>query len=163
MYSGNRERGAVLLVSLLILLLVTIVGFATMETSNLEVKMSTAREMKEISFQTAESILEEAASDYDYLGSAYTAFLRDPNDPQWPAKTDHSLNGYDSGYRELDAGGESKMKYITNTSTAGYSIRKGAAGVDTYYYEVEATSELSNENISNTHVQGVYVEAPRVN
>ena len=162
-YRGDKERGAVLLVSLLILLLVTIVGFATMETSNLEVKMSTAREMKEISFQTAESIIEEASSDYDYLGSAYTAYLKDPNNPIWPSKTDHALVGYDTGYRELDAGGSSKLEFLTNTSTAGYSMRKGAAGVDTYYYEVEATSSLSNENISNTHVQGVYIEAPRLN
>jgi len=166
MNTGKREQGAVLLVSLLILLLVTIVGFATMETSNLEMKMSTAREMKEISFQTAESIIEESSSDYDYLGQAYTAFLRDPQDPNWPTRDDHEMDGYDGGYaasRELDAGGNSEIEYITNTATAGYSIRKGAAGVDTFYYEVEATSTLSNVNISNTHLQGVYVEAPNVN
>ena len=163
MYSGNRERGAVLLVSLLMLLLVTLVGFATMETSNLEMKMSTAREMKEIAFQTAESILEEASSDYDYLGAAYTAYLRDPNSPVWPKRSGYEMTGYDTGARKLEAGGASKMEFLTNTATAGYSIRKGAAGLDTYYYEVQATSELSDANISNTHMQGVFVEAPRLN
>lgn len=158
-YRGDKERGAVLLVSLLILLLVTIVGFATMETSNLEVKMSTAREMKEISFQTAESIIEEASSDYDYLGSAYTAYLKDPNNPIWPSKTDHALVGYDTGYRELDAGGSSKVEFLADLCPLDTSCSQ----VDTFYYEVEATSSLSNENISNTHVQGVYIVAPPLN
>lgn len=159
----SKQDGAVLIVSLLILLLVTIVGFASMETSNLEAKMATSREMKEIAFQTAESIIEEATSDLDYLGRAYTEYLKDPNAPSWPTDTTHKLTGYDVGYRKLSAGGGSEMRYLTNASTAGYSMRKGAAGLDTYFYEAESTSSMSDSNISNTHVQGVFVEAPRVN
>lgn len=163
MRSGKNERGAVLLVSLLILLLVTLIGFAAMETSNLESKMATARELKEITFQTAESIVEEASADIDYLGRAYTAYLRDPNDPNWPTDPNHAMTGYDTGYRVLNAGGVSKMQYLTNTSAPGYSLRKGAAGIDTFFYEVEAVSTLSDTNISSTHNQGVFIEAPRVN
>ena len=163
MNTGRNERGAVLIVSLLILLLVTIIGFAAMETSTLESKMATSRELKEITFQTAESIIEEASSDIDYLGEAYSAYLRDPNDPNWPIDPNHAMAGYDSGYRTLEAAGQSTMRYLTNTVTPGYSLRKGAAAVDTFYYEVEAASTVSNSNISSNHKQGVYIEAPRVN
>ncbi len=158
----RKQEGAVLIVSLLILLLVTLIGFATMETSKLESKMATARELKEISFQTAEAIIEEATADMGYLGRAYSAYLVDPNDPTWPTDPNHIYTGYDSGDRVLNAGGDSTMRFITTASTIGYSIRKGSAGLETYYYEAQGVSSLSNSNISNTHAQGVFVEAPRV-
>lgn len=163
MKNYGNQNGAVLIVSLLILLLVTLVGFAVMETSNLESKMATARELKEVSFQTAEAILEEATADVAYLGRAYNAYLVDPNAPAWPNDPTHELTGYDTTDRKLLAGGASTMRYLTNASTIGYSMRKGSSGLETYYYEAEGISTLSNSNISNTHVQGVFIEAPRVN
>ena len=163
MNDRHKQEGAVLLVSLLILLLVTLIGFATLETSTLESKMATARELKEISFQTAEAIIEESTADMGYLGRALNAHLADPNDPTWPTDPNHIYPDYDAGDRVLNAGGESTMRFITNASTIGYSMRKGSAGLETYYYEAQGVSSLANTNISNTHVQGVFVEAPRVN
>lgn len=157
-----KQRGAVLLTSLVMLLLISIIGATVMRTSNLELQMATATEMKAITFQTAESIIEDSMTDMNYLSSAYEASLRDPNDPTWPTKN-HSYAGYNSGDRAVNARGSSEMRFITNSSTFGYSIRKGAAGLDTYYYEVEASAAIAGTNINNKHVQGVYLDAPRVN
>ncbi|MEM9255450.1 MAG: PilX N-terminal domain-containing pilus assembly protein [Pseudomonadota bacterium] len=160
--SAQRQRGAVLLVSLVILLLITLVSFSIMETSNLEAKMATAMEQKEITFQMAEAVIEEATDDFGYLGEAYREYLKDPNSPLWPDDKTHALVGYDTGSRTVSAAGKSEMRYLTNAPTEGFSMRKGAAGLDTFYYEVEATATVNNTNISNVHTQGVYVLAPRI-
>ncbi|MFT6285575.1 MAG: type IV pilus assembly protein PilX [Halieaceae bacterium] len=164
--SKQRQSGVVLLVSLLILLLITVVGFAMMDTSNLEVKMASTKELKTIAFQTAESILEESLTEPDavnLLGQSLNAFLADPNDPVWPRVDDFSYDGYDSGTRNVAATGAADTSFLGTQSTIGYSIRKGSSGIETYYYEVESNASTSNANIGSTHIQGVYIEAPRVN
>ena len=55
------------------------------------------------------------------------------------------------------------MRFLTTASAVGYSMRKGSSGIETYYYETDGVSTISDSNISNTHVQGAFVEAPRVN
>ncbi len=155
----NNQQGVVLLGSLILLLIITVVGFSVMETSNLESKMATAAELKAISFQTAEGIIEEAISDFTYLGQAYSASLAGST---WPNRSGYDRDGYDYGSRVLDVSGTSEMRYLTNASSVGYSIRKGSSGIDTYYYEAEATSSMKDSAISNTHVQGIFVEGPRV-
>lgn len=154
------QRGVVLIGSLILLIIVTLVGYSVMETSNLETRKATASELKAISFQTAEGILEVAISDLNYLGQALNASLAGS---AWPTRNNYAYSGYDQGTRSLSVNGSSEMRYLTNASTVGYSIRKGSSGIDTYYYEAESTSTMANTNISNNHVQGIYVEGPRVN
>ncbi len=158
----GRQRGAVLFVSLIMLLLVTLVTFAVMETSTLEAQMATASEQKAITFQMAEGAVSEATSSIVNLGDAFRAKLTDEDDPPWPEGV-HALTGYDDGERVLSAAADSETRYIGSATTIGYSIRKGSAGLETYYYEAEAVSTIANSDISNIHVQGVYVEAPRAN
>jgi hypothetical protein len=126
--------------------------------------MATARELKEITFQTAEAIIEESTSDLKMLGQAYSVYLQDPEDPEpdWPEDTTHTITGYDSGSRKLEAAGTSTMRYITNANSLGMSMRNGSAGLATYYYEAQADSTIASANVSDRHVQGVYVEAPRL-
>jgi len=160
MYRARQQRGMVLLASLILLLVITVVGFSVMETSNMEVKMATAKEMKEISFQAAEAIAEVATGDIDYLGEALAADLAGS---AWPTRSNYSFSGYDVGTRQLNVTGSSEMRYITNASTIGYSVRKGSSGLETYYYEAGARTNMVDSNINNVHIQGVYIEAPRVN
>ncbi len=168
MYSRNKQSGVVLLVSLLILLVITLVGFSVMATSNLEVKMASTKELKAISYQAAEAIIDEVLTEpaaVNILGQSLNAYLADPNDPSWPNDTGYAYPGYDSdsGSRNVQAGGESTVRFLGTASTLGYSIRKGSSGIDTYYYEAESVGQTSNDNINSTHVQGVFVEAPRLN
>ena len=166
MRNPKKESGVVLLVSLLLLLLITIVGFSMMDTSNLEVKMASTKELKAISFQTAESILDESLTEpgaIDLLGRSLNAFFADPNNPTWPTEDNYTYTGYDIGDRDVDARGDSETRFLGTASTIGYSIRKGSSGIETYYYEVEANGLTANPNISSNHFQGVFVEAPRVN
>lgn len=56
----SRQRGAVLVVGLLTLLVMTVIGISSMNTSNLEEKMAGNTRDREIAFQAAESALREA-------------------------------------------------------------------------------------------------------
>ena len=143
MYSRNKQSGVVLLVSLLILLVITLVGFSVMATSNLEVKMASTKELKAVSYQAAEAIIDEVLTEptaVNILGQSLNAYLADPNDPSWPNDTGYAYPGYDSGSRNVQAGGESTVRFLGTASTLGYSIRKGSSGIDTYYYEKDPKS-----------------------
>jgi len=164
MKSMHQQSGVVLLVSLLILLLITVVGFTMMETSNLEVKMATTKELKAISFETSEAIIEEALTEpgaITLLGEALNNYYADPNNPSWEVDQ-YTYDAYDSGARKVNARGESRTQFLGTASTIGYSIRKGSSGIETYYYEFQSDAVTSNANIGSTHVQGVFVEGPRL-
>lgn len=151
---SSDQRGAVLVVSLLMLLVLTFVGFSSMETSNLQSKMATSRELKELTFQTAEAVIEEVLDNLDYISTAYAIGLQNSND--WPTMAHtFSYNSY--------LNGSSEVRFMNNANSLGYSIRKGASGIATYYYQVESTAIRSGTNISSTHTQGIYVEGPSLN
>jgi Tfp pilus assembly protein PilX len=152
----QNQEGAVLIVALLLLLVTTFIGFSAMEGSNLESKMATAREVKELTFQSAEAAIEFTLDNQPVLGTAYARSLMDMTAtgwPGWPTVT-HTFpyNSYIAA--------ESEARFQSTATTVGYSIRKGAAGIATYYYEVEGTASRANTNISSTHTQGIFVEGP---
>ena len=152
----QNQEGAVLIVALLLLLVTTFIGFSAMEGSNLESKMATAREVKELTFQSAEAMIEITLDNQPILGTAYARSLMDMEDtgwPGWPTAT-HSFpyNSY--------VAADTEVRFQSTAQTVGYSIRKGAAGIATYYYEVEGNSTRANTNISSSHTQGIFVEGP---
>jgi hypothetical protein len=159
MNTRKQEEGAVLIVALLLLLVTTFIGFAAMEGSSLGAKMATAREIKEQTFQTAEASIEGTLDNIVVFGQSYTRSLMDTDAEDWPGWP-NLVYSYDYN-EELDSSAE--VRFDSAAQTIGYSIRKGASGVATYYYEVEATAERANTNIYSTHTQGVYIEGPSLN
>ncbi len=150
----NKQRGAVLIVALLLLLVTTFIGFSAMETSNLEAKMATSREIKEQTFQTAEAVIEQVLDNIPLIAGAYAIFLQ--NSTNWP------VQGYTFAHDSYLTG-DIQVQFISTTPTKGYSIRKGAAGIATYYYQVIGNGVRTNTNITSTHTQGIYVEGPSLN
>ena len=150
----GKQEGAVLIVALVLLLVTTFVGFSSMETSNLESKMATARELKEQTFQTAESVIEMSLDNIAFIAQAYSIWVQ--GSTNWPTNT------YDFEH-DTALVGTSTVRFVSNNATEGYTIRKGASGIATYYYEVESTASRTGTNASSTHIQGVYVEGPSLN
>ena len=150
----DRQQGAVLIVALVLLMATTFIGFSAMETSSLGSRMASARALKETTFQAAEAVIEMSLDDLDYIGRAYSVGLQNSND--WPTRN--------YGFAHDDKlAGTSAVRFLNRASAPGYSIRRGASGIATYYYEVEATASRTGTSISNTHVQGIYVEGPGTN
>ena len=148
-----RQDGAILLVALVFLLLTSIIAMASMETSLMERKMSTSRELREMAFQTAEAAIEDALNDMDYMGNAYDVGLA--NGADWPTD-DHAFD-HDAA---LEA--QSELRYLDRAPSEGYTVRKGASGIATYYFEVEASGTRQGTPIRSEHVQGFFVEGPSV-
>jgi len=86
--SQAPQRGAVLIVSLLILLVLTIIGVAAMNTSNLEEKMAGNTRAKDITFQAAESALRAGEARFE-TGGTWATTIPDVggsgNDKIWAA------------------------------------------------------------------------------
>lgn len=67
---ARRQRGAVLVISLLLLLIMTLIGVTTMSTTSLEEKMAGNMRDKNVALQAAEAALEDGESWLAVLGSA---------------------------------------------------------------------------------------------
>ena len=59
----NRQSGAVLVMALVMLAVLTLIGVASMESSSLELKIASNSQEHEIAFQTAQAIIAFATSD----------------------------------------------------------------------------------------------------
>ncbi len=112
--------------------------------------MATSREIKEQTFQAAEASIEFALDDISLISSAYTVGLQGTE--QWPEET----YAFDDTYMN----GGVKVEFLGVAKSTGYTIRKGASGIATYFYEVEGSASRTNTNIDSVHTQGVYVEGP---
>lgn len=145
----NKQDGAVLLVSLLLLLITTFVGFSSMETSTLENKMATSRELKEQTFQTAEMAIEDTLDDMNRLSAANTLGLTTGG---WTSWNQHAYN------HDTNLTATTRIRFLTNTATSGFSNVKGSTAPPTRYFIVQSISTRTGTNISSDHLQGVYVQ-----
>ena len=149
--SCTRQRGAVLVAALVLLLVIAFVGFSAMETSHLASKMATARELQEQAFQAAESVIEITLDNAELIDSAHAVGIR--GDTNWPT-AEYEL-GQDSALT-----GSATVRFVGSSAIGGHSIRRGANGIALHHYEVEATATRRGSNFSSTLVQGIQIEGP---
>lgn len=148
----STQRGVVLLATLMLLLLVTIVTYDVMETSALEARMSVAREGKEVSFQAAESIIDQAKNDQPLLISAYLADLAGST---WPQESFTFAN--DSGLT-----GTVEVRYRAEISALGNDLVIGNPGLRSLHFELEAETGRGDDRLDSRHVQGIRRFAPKL-
>ncbi|PAV25163.1 type IV pilus assembly protein PilX [Tamilnaduibacter salinus] len=67
---GDRQNGAVLVVSLIVLLVVTLLGLSGMETSVMQERMASNAQNSNRAFQSTESLLDQAMRDEDIVGGS---------------------------------------------------------------------------------------------
>jgi len=79
----NKQTGSALIISLLILLVMTMLGIASMSTSTLEEKMAANDRNQKVAFENAELTLDDAETiviDSDWMEDLNTKILSDNND-----------------------------------------------------------------------------------
>ena len=147
-----RQGGAALLVVLLLLLLVTVVTYDTMETSSLEARMAVAREGKEISFQAAEAIIDQAKNEQLLLEDAYAAHLASGTWPQrsYTFADDAGLNG------------NVEVRYRAEIASLGNDIVIGNPGLRSVHFELRAVAGRADDRLDSRHVQGIRRFAPKL-
>lgn len=149
----GRQDGVVLLVVLMLLLLTTIVGYQVMETSSLEARMAVARQGKEVSFQAAESIIDQSKNDQTLLVSAFVAGL---NNSTWPESTAFTF------VDDADLAGRAEVRYIDEVATLGNDLVIGNPGLRSLHFEIRAESGRVDDRFNSQHIQGIKRFAPKL-
>ena len=155
---GAHERGVVMLVVLILLLLVTIVGFSVMEISSSQVKMAVNREGREVSFQGAESAIETVTDDEQQFRDAYNAGrgkLDDPGSIAWPTVE----VSYDA---DSDLSLSVETRYTGDIPALGNDLVIGSPGLRSLHFELRASAARDAEKFDSIHVQGISRFAPRL-
>ena len=145
-----RERGAVLVMGILLLLTLTILAVSGLATAVLELKMAGNVQFQERAFQAAEYGIEQALASPN-LGTAYTytspmvvpASGSPPAVPGSPPDTYAYRMYYDAAL------GGTPLPGSTGAGT----------GLEAYHFVIEATG-WSARGASDTHVQGFYLVGP---
>lgn len=155
----REQRGVVLLVVLILLLLTTVISFVVMETSSLESRMAVAREGREVSFQAAESALNQARSDQAFLVNAFVAGLNgaliDPNSVPWPTRS------YSYG-ADAALNGNVETRYVDEIPALGNDIVIGNPGLRSLHFELRAAIQRGDEKYDSNHIQGIKRFAPKL-
>ena len=145
----REERGAVLAVGLLLLLVLTILGVSGLVGAALELRMAANAQYQERAFQAAEFGIEQAINSPD-LSTSFTY-----SEP----KVVPSSGG------RLAVPGSSPDAYsyrlYYDAATGGTPVPGGSpvAGIEARHFVIEATGS-SARGATDTHVQGFYILVP---
>ena len=144
----GRQSGAVLFVSLVMLLLVSIIGVAGIRSVVMEKNMSTNNQYEMLVFQGAESAIEGILSDDDAYVDAINTPIGDPD----PTRS-YTLS-HDSYSFTLTSG--ASISVGTPEVPIGYSLGDFVR----YPFTVTGSSSIASINANDTHIQTASKIAP---
>lgn len=147
----EKEQGAVLIVSLIILLVMTVIGLAGIEVTTLEERMAGNMRDRNIAFQAAEATLRDAE---DYLESVALLPAFDGTNGLYSLPGDGTKNWEEvkwddsskvrafsgSGFSELSATPSYIIEDLSIVS-GGDSLAVGVAGESKKFYRITARAQ----------------------
>lgn len=155
--SIGRESGAILVVALIMLIIITIVGLSTIGSTGLEVKMAANAQFKNMAFQGSEHAIEETSVDRRFLGTVL--IQSNLATPIWPTKI---ISTASQDNDQLNS--NSLVKYAGNAdlnADGGNSDNEGSSRGVLHNFEVYGIASIANTGALNTNVRGLYVEGPK--
>lgn len=149
----NRQQGAVLVVSLVLMTVITLIGVATMQSTTLEMRAAGNAQMSHTAFEGGQSRIEFAASNSNANPVNYLVAIQTPADPtSWPVQT------CDPGDGCVDGSSWKATAQVNFTGGCrqmiGYSLEDGRAPV-MRTFEVVVNAQTSNGQSTSNQVQGV--------
>jgi len=146
--SINKQRGAVLVMSLVMLTVLTLIGVSSMSSSTIEMKVSSNSQQHDIAFQAAQTIIDIAASpDSPVNTNNYQVF-----------ETDSAEVGFEQNLAYTGTGGKSAASAITTwvgcKAQIGSSLEDGKAPV-VNFFNVNATGSTVTGSATSVQMQGV--------
>jgi Tfp pilus assembly protein PilX len=143
----GRQRGAALVIGLLLLLVLTILAISGMTTATLELQMAGNTQYKERAFQAAETGIEQAIDQATFDTANALVLANQKVDSTGGSNNDDT---YDV-----------RMEFDKNTGTTivpggGYSM---GTGFQAYHFNIESTGR-SERGAEATHTQSVYIIGP---
>lgn len=155
MVGPERERGAVLVISLIVLLVVTLLGVGSLETAVFQERMATNAQNKNLSFQDTASLLEDILEDEDILGGTATVMSD---------ALDRGVGIPSSATNYADAVDPVSAEYtVTYVGDAGLFARPGdersapapgQSAIPRPRFELRLTTENSDTQAGSSHIYG---------
>ncbi len=139
----TQQRGAVLIVGLVLLLVLTVLAVSTIRTASLEVAMATNNRYAENAFQLAET-----AIDFSMVNGSPFNTLVPFVVAQTPAP--YGLGSFQA---------TTTFNEETPPPAGGYSIGVGAGSFSAYHFDIVAQGQ-SNRGATSTHTQSFYIVGP---
>jgi type IV pilus assembly protein PilX len=139
----TKQRGAVLVVGLVLLLVLTVLAVSTIRTASLEVAMAANTRYSENAFQLAES-----AIDFVMVNGAPFDTLVPFVQPQTPAP--YGLGSFQATVTFDEA---------TPPPAGGFSIGAGSGTFSALHFDI-ASQGQSNRGATSQHTQSFYVIGP---
>jgi type IV pilus assembly protein PilX len=131
----TAERGAALVVGLVMLLVLTVLGVSGMNTATLELVMANNTQSQQTAFQAAETAVDLAVGNGVFLTSVPTNFL--------------------------SGGSRSVMRCVTTTPVPDIAFSMGApsGSAQAYHFDVVAVGTGPRNSVA-THNQSFYIVGP---
>jgi Tfp pilus assembly protein PilX len=165
----HRERGAVLIVSLLILLVLSIIGVSSLSNSNLEERMSSNFQHSMLAFQAAESAIADVIHQGDPGGGGTNS------NPFYDVDSDPLVAALDAGLddtsttvaKDMDPDDNLHNANLDTTSTISYKgVRQlcpgFGVGINCLRFQISTAVTIDASNTNSTHIQGIERPAPGV-
>jgi len=139
----TQQRGAVLIVGLVLLLVLTVLAVSTIRTASLEVAMATNDRYAENAFQLAETAID------------FTTATGGPWNTAAPFVLAQTPAPYGLGSFQATA----TFNEETPPPAGGYSIGVGGGSFSAYHFDIVAQGQ-SNRGAASTHTQSFYIVGP---
>ncbi len=139
----TQQRGAVLVVGLVLLLVLTVLAVSTIRTASLEVAMASNTRYANNAFQLAET-----AIDFSLINGA-------PFNTAIPFVLAQTPAPYGLGSFQATA----TFNEETPPPAGGYSIGVGGGSFSAYHFDIVAQGQ-SNRGATSTHTQSFYIVGP---
>ena len=151
--SHGKQHGAILIVSLIILLVMTVLGLAATGSSNMELRMAGNNERINTTLQAAESAVEATINNINLLGQALNS----------SASINQSIrlnSAYDAASQPVKS--EAEISYVGQGGVEGFSLGINNNNFVAHNFEVVGTGSMQG-NVTSITSQGVYRVAPSGN
>jgi type IV pilus assembly protein PilX len=147
MQNIHRQSGAVLFVSLIMLLVLTLIGVTAMRSSTLEEKMAANTMNHNITFHAAESAIENALDDTNSLVQAILT----------ESTISVNLNMGDSSVTS-----SADVTYLGSGIALGFSLGQNSSAFSSYKFDATGTASRANSGANVSMSQGVRRIGPNV-
>jgi type IV pilus assembly protein PilX len=150
MYIHNQSQhqsGAVLIVSLIMLLVLTIIGVTSMRSATLEEKMAANSMNYNVTFHAAESAIENALDDTNSLVQAIVT-------------SDTVEVDLDVGDSSIDSSAD--VTYLGSGLAFGYTIGNNNSAFSSYRFNATGSASRDNSGATITMSQGVRRIGPNI-
>lgn len=148
---SRRERGAVLMVSLMILLIMTLVSISSVTTSTIEYKLANNSQNQKIAFQAAESALTNMVTT---VQDDQTMLLQATSNPVTGVNT--NLSGGSTMVEGITA--TAGLRFLGETVAIGSSLDKFSA----FQFDIEGNATVLADNTTSENHQGIRTIVPKL-